>query len=63
MGGRLRNAAISREYRRNMRDAALFLLGVVAKLGGRVSRRTDPRVLDEWLERGVEEMYRRGEKP
>lgn len=59
---RLRTAGLSQTYRRNLRSAGVWLLGLVASLGRRLHRDDPPNIVDKWLERGVDEAYQQGER-
>lgn len=59
---RLGTAGLSRSYRRSLRDAGAWMVGVVEGLGGRLHQGSPPHVVDRWLEKAVEECYRTGER-
>jgi len=59
---KLRNIALTPEYRRHLQDASLWILELVFELGGRLSSRSSARRVDRWLERAVEEAHSRGER-
>ena len=58
----LHEAVLSADYRRGLRDAAIWLLGVVRCLGANITRKSSSRVVDAWLERAVEHCYQTGER-
>ncbi|CAE7035325.1 unnamed protein product [Symbiodinium sp. CCMP2592] len=49
-------------YRRNLRDAGQWLLGVVSDVGGSLSPSSPPQTVDRWLEKAVAVSYERGER-
>ena len=59
---RLRDAALTAEYRRGLRQAAGWILEVAARLGKPVSRRSSSRKLDAALEAAVDWSFQNGEK-
>ena len=59
--GRLRNANLTPEYRRGLREAARWLLDLAISLGAQLSS-DSPQKVDRWLERCIEYAYDRGEK-
>lgn len=59
---RSRNAGLSREYRRNRRDAGIWLLNFVASLGQRLHARMPSYKIDSWLELGVQRAFDEGVK-
>ena len=65
-GGRrrtkLQEATLTPAYRRHLREAGSWLLGFVASLGGRISYKSSPRLVDSWLERAVNAAHAEGEK-
>ncbi|CAE7196758.1 unnamed protein product [Symbiodinium sp. CCMP2592] len=58
----LYRAALSAEYRRGLRAAAVWLLSLASALGAKLSVRTSSRVVDAWLEKVVNVCYERGER-
>ena len=60
--GRLRNANLTPEYRRGLREAARWLLDLAISLGAQLSSDSPPQKVDRWLERCIEYAYDRGEK-
>ena len=62
MTGRLQNAGLTPAYRRNLRDAALWLLSLCARLGLRITPRSSVRDIDHALARAIETAYEEGEK-
>ena len=59
---KLAQAALSSEYRQHLQQAGRWLLEVVVSLGGSLSARSSPPVVDRWLERAVKHAYSMGEK-
>ena len=59
---RLRNAGLSREYRRNRRDAGIWLLNFVASLGQRLHAKMPSYKIDSWVELGVQRAFDEGVK-
>ena len=59
-GSRLRHAALTPENRRHLREAGMWILGLVASMGGSLSSRSPSRQVDRWLERAVDKAYREG---
>ena len=59
---RLRDAALTAEYRRGLRHAAVWILEVAARLGRPVSKRSSSRALDAALEAAVDWAYQNHEK-
>ena len=58
----LHQAALTAEYRKGLREAAVWLLGVARFLGATFTKRSSSRVIDGWLERAVEHCYQQGER-
>ena len=58
----LRDATLTPEYLRHLREASLWLLSVVRRLGGSIESTTSSREVDKGLERAVEWSYAEGEK-
>ena len=58
----LKRAALSADYRRNLRDAGQWLLGVVSDLGGTLSPSSSPQMVGRWLEKAVAVSYEQGER-
>ena len=61
-GVKLQDATLSSAYRRHLKEAGVWLLGLVAEMGGTLGPRSSARVVDKWLEKAVNEGYRNGEK-
>ena len=59
---RLRNAALSSEYRRGLREAGLWLLSMALHLGAPLKRNSPPGLVDRWLERCVDHAFATGER-
>ena len=59
---RLRNAALSLAYRRHLKEAGGWLLGIVTFLGGSLTASSPPRKVDRWLEQAIDYAYREGAK-
>lgn len=53
---------LSRTYRRSLKEAGQRMLVVVESLGGNLRLSSAPQVVDQWLERAVNECYKRGER-
>ena len=62
MPPRLRNATLSPEYRRHLREAGAWIIGVVASLGGKITAKSNSRDIDRWLERAVDWGHKNDEK-
>lgn len=62
MAPRLRDAVLSRDYKRRLREAAADLFNRVGRCGGRLSRASSPRLCDRWFEKAVEDAYKSGER-
>ena len=62
MTGRLQNAGLTQAYRQNLRDAALWLISLCARLGMRITPKSSVRYIDRALTRAVEVAYEEGEK-
>ena len=59
---RLSQAALSSDYRRNLREAGQYLLQVVHRLGGSFTERSSPAYVDRLLEKAICHAYDSGEK-
>ena len=59
---RLRNAALSSEYRRGLREAGAWLLSMALYLGAPLKRSSPPGLVDRWLEKCVDHAFATGEK-
>ena len=62
MAPRLRDAVLSRDYKRRLREAAADLFNRVGRCGGKLFRQSPARVIDRWLEKAVEDAHRSGER-
>ena len=62
MTGRLQNAGLTLAYRRNLQDAALWLLALCSRLGMRLRRSSSARSIDYALSQAIEVAYDEGEK-
>ncbi|OLQ14595.1 hypothetical protein AK812_SmicGene1219 [Symbiodinium microadriaticum] len=62
MAPRLRDAVLSRDYKRRLREAAADLFNRVGRCGGKLFRNSPARVIDRWLEKAVEDAHRSGER-
>ena len=59
---RLSQAALSSDYRRNLREAGQYLLQLVHGLGGSFTERSSPAYVDRLLEKAICHAYDSGEK-
>ena len=62
MAPRLRDAVLSKEYKRRLREAAADLFNRVGRCGGKLCRTSPPRLIDRWLEKAVEHAHHNGER-
>ncbi|CAE7210929.1 SMYD3 [Symbiodinium sp. CCMP2592] len=58
----LRHAALSVEYRHNLRESSAWLLNKARELGAKLTRRSSSRTVDRILEATVERCYQEGER-
>ena len=58
----LRHAALSVEYRHNLRESSVWLLNKARELGAKLTRRSSSRTVDRVLEATVEHCYQEGER-
>ncbi|CAE7354505.1 unnamed protein product, partial [Symbiodinium microadriaticum] len=60
--GVIQHAALSSDYRRNLREAGQYLLQLVHGLGGSFTERSSPAYVDRLLEKAICHAYDSGEK-